>query len=206
MSFIDQKSLVYLVDDEFAVRDAVTTFLQAYHLNIECFASAEEFLEHYNPEPTSCLILDVRMPTMTGLELQEELDKKNIEIPIIFISGHGDVPVSAQAFRGGAIDFLEKPFDFQVLLTRINEALEKDSQQRIIQEAKQTTLDRYANLTPREKEIMKLITNNHSSKEVAIKLGVSNRTVDTHRAHIMIKMDAKSLSELVTMAVTCELF
>jgi FixJ family two-component response regulator len=197
--------LVYLVDDEFAVRDSLTLLLESRGQNVRSFESAADFLKNYDANQAGCLILDVRMPSMTGLELQEELLKRNITLPIIFISGHADIPDSAKAFRAGAVDFLEKPFNNETLLQRIEEAIDKNITSRQQRSDKQIILDRFKHLTVREKEVMTLIVTSHSNKEAAKILDVSNRTIDVHRAHVMEKMQAGSLQELMVMAVQCDL-
>jgi two-component system, LuxR family, response regulator FixJ len=197
--------LVYLVDDEFAVRDSLTLLLESMEQSVKSFESAEDFLNSYDSSRPGCLLLDVRMPNMSGLELQEELLKRNITIPIIFISGHADIPDSAKAFRAGAVDFLEKPFNNETLLRRIEEAINKDLIAREELYEKQEILDRFSHLTAREKEVLTLIITSHSNKEAAKILAISNRTIDVHRAHIMEKMQAESLAELMVMAIQCEL-
>ncbi len=199
------KPLVYLVDDEFAIRDSLTLLLESRGQSVRSFESAADFLKNYDANQAGCLILDVRMPSMNGLELQEELLKKNITLPIIFISGHADIPDSAKAFRAGAVDFLEKPFDNETLLLRIEEAIDKNITSRQQHSDKQIILDRFQHLTVREKEVMTLIVTSHSNKEAAKILDVSNRTIDVHRAHVMEKMQAESLQELMVMAVQCDL-
>jgi two-component system response regulator FixJ len=198
-------TLVYLVDDEFAVRDSLTLLIESTGQTVRSFASAEAFLNYYDPEKPGCLLLDVRMPTMSGLELQGELIKREISIPIIFISGHAGIPDSAKAFRAGAVDFLEKPFDNEILLERIDEAIKKDlaSREQLIEHREiQNRLD---HLTVREQEVLSLIVKGHSNKEMARMLDISNRTVEAHRASIMGKMHAKSLAELMLMVTQSEM-
>jgi FixJ family two-component response regulator len=190
-------TLVYLVDDEFSVRDSLTLLIESTGQAVRSFASAEAFLNNYDPEQMGCLLLDVRMPTMSGLELQGELLRREISIPIIFISGHAGIPDSAKAFRAGAVDFLEKPFDNEMLLARIDEAIKKDiaSKEQLIEYREiQNRLD---HLTAREKEVLSLIVRGHSNKEMAKMLDISNRTIEAHRASIMEKMHANSLAELM---------
>ena len=192
-------TLVYLVDDEFSVRDSLTLLIESTGQAVRSFASAEAFLNNYDPEQKGCLLLDVRMPTMSGLELQGELLRREISIPIIFISGHAGIPDSAKAFRAGAVDFLEKPFDNEMLLARIDEAIKKDiaSKEQLIEYREiQNRLD---HLTAREKEVLSLIVRGHSNKEMAKMLDISNRTIEAHRASIMEKMQVKSLGELMVM-------
>ncbi|MDD1612717.1 MAG: response regulator, partial [Methylococcaceae bacterium] len=159
----------------------------------------------YNHERPSCLLLDVRMPAMSGLELQEELNKRDIDIPIIFISGHAEVSDSAKAFRAGAIDFLEKPFEYSVLLERIEEGIDKDIYARKQRSMKQEIQKRLAQLSTREMDVLRLIISSHSNKESAKILNVSNRTIDAHRARIMEKLQADSLTELMKIAMQCDL-
>ena len=197
----EQKPTVFIVDEECAVRDALGLLIESAGLSTEGFESACAFLEAYDPERPGCLLLDVRMKGMSGLDLQETLRKKNITIPIIFITGHGDVAISVRAFRGGAVDFIEKPFDDQTILNRIEEALEKDAQSRQKHAAINHILRRYERLTPREKEVMKLVIGSRSNKQIAKILGISHRTVDAHRARVMEKMGADSLANLIAMAL-----
>lgn len=204
MSVIDSTPLVYLVDDEFAIRDSLTLLIESTGQKVRSFESAEAFLHNYDPEQPGCLLLDVRMPLMNGHELQDELLNRGISIPIIFISGHADISDSAKAFRAGAIDFLEKPFDNEVLLERINEAIQKDVAFREEFIKKRRIQDRIDHLTTREKEVLGLIVKSHSNKESAKILNISNRTVDVHRASIMEKMQAENVAELITMVMYCE--
>jgi len=193
------EALVYLVDDEYAVRDSLTLLIQSTGQLVRSFESAQAFLDNYNPAQPGCLILDVRMPTMDGLELQEELKKRDISIPIIFISGNAEIPDSAKAFRAGAVDFLEKPFDNNLLLKRIKEAIGKDIEMREKLAERRGLQQRIDCLTPREKEVLSLIVNCHSSKESAKVLDVSPRTIEVHRSRIMKKMQVDSVTELVAM-------
>jgi FixJ family two-component response regulator len=196
---------VYIVDDEYPVRDALSMLIKSEGLDVKSYDSALDFLQHYEPGQPGCLVLDVRMPQMDGLELQQELTRRNIDIPIIFMSGHGDIPITAKVFRAGAIDFIEKPFDNKLLLDRINETI--DNILAIWQEhsEKYRIQHCYTRLTDREKEVMKLIVTSHSNKQAAKVLEISNRTVDVHRAHLMEKMHAYSLSDLIVKAIACEI-
>jgi len=198
-------AIVYLVDDEFAIRDALTLLIETAGFNIQSFESAHEFLDRYDHSRPGCLLLDVRMPSMSGLELQEELSKRDINIPIIFISGHAEVADSAKAFRAGAIDFLEKPFENSVLLERLEEGISKDIYARTERAVRSDIQHRLAQLTPREMEVLQLIISSHSNKESAKILKVSNRTVDAHRARIMEKLQAESLADLMKIAMHCDL-
>ncbi|MEQ1637437.1 MAG: response regulator [Methylococcales bacterium] len=199
-------ALVYVVDDEFAIRDSLSLLIESTGQPVKSFASAEAFLNHYRPEQPGCLILDVRMPSMSGLELQNALLTKGISIPIIFMSGHAEIPDSAKAFRAGAVDFLQKPFSNADLLERIEEALEKDRYTRANVIEKGQLLERVNRLTPREKEVLSLIVSNHSNKESAKILDISNRTVDAHRSKIMEKLQVDNVAELVLMVMRLDIF
>jgi two-component system, LuxR family, response regulator FixJ len=199
------KSLVYLVDDDFSVRDSLSLLIESSGQSVRCFESADAFLDQYDPEQAGCLILDVRMPNMTGLELQEELARRGYAIPIIFISGHAEIPDSSKAFRAGAVDYMEKPFDSQTLLARAQEAIQKDLETRDYNAEKREFKKRLSQLTPREHEVYILVVKGLSNKEVAKHLNVSNRTIDVHRARIMEKMEAEDLSELTVIAMHCGL-
>jgi two-component system response regulator FixJ len=200
-----QDVVVYLVDDEFAVRDSLTLLVEPAWPTVRSFESAESFLDHYDPDRPGCLLLDVRMPSMSGLELQDELLRRNISIPIIFISGHAGIPDSAKAFRTGAVDFLEKPFDNKILLERINEAIKKDVESREELTRQREIANRLDHLTTREQEVMSLIVRGLSNKDTARKMNISSRTVEVHRARIMEKMQAASLADLMIMARRCKI-
>ena len=198
-------TLVYLVDDDFSVRDSLSMLIESTGQEVRCFESADDFLNNFDPDQAGCLILDVRMPNMTGLELQEQLVRRDFAIPIIFISGHADVPDSSKAFRAGALDYMEKPFDSELLLKRVQEGIQKDLETRVYNAEKRKLKQRLSLLTPREYEVMVLIVKGLSNKEAAKKLDVSNRTVDVHRAKLMEKMQAEDLAELTVMAMHCGL-
>lgn len=198
-------AMIYLVDDEFFIRDSLSLLIASTGRMVKCFESAADFLDDYTPELPGCLILDVRMPGMDGLELQEKLNERNINISIIFISGNADIPDSAKAFRAGALDFLEKPFDNRILLERIDEAIQKDIKSRAQTLEKQKIQDCYKRLTCREKEVLRLIIQSHSNKEAAEILNVSHRTIDAHRARVMEKMQAENAAALVTMVMSHDL-
>ncbi|MCX7097638.1 MAG: response regulator [Methylococcales bacterium] len=192
-------SLIYVVDDEFAVRDSLSLLIESTGQAVRSFASAEEFLDGYDPDCPGCLLLDVRMPGVSGLELQELLLNRGISIPIIFISGHAGIPDTAKAFRAGAVDFLEKPFSDGLLLKRVEEAIAIDIANREQREGQDKIQSRLALLTAREHEVMAQIVGGHSNKEVARVMGISNRTVEAHRSSIMEKMQASNLAELIMM-------
>ena len=206
MELTTQAALVYLVDDDPDIRDSLSLWGESLGLNIKSFASAPAFLDQYSPEHPACLILDVVMPLMSGLELQEELAKRNIQIPIIFISGNAKVADSSKAFRAGAVDFIEKPYDLKLLLSRIHEALKQQIEYRSQQLENEQNQAFFACLTSREKQVLELIVHNHSSKEAAHILAISNRTVEAHRAKIMSKLKAKNITELVAMVYDHSLY
>lgn len=192
---------VFIVDDDPAVRDSLRWLLESMHLKVATFGSAEEFIKFYTMHMIGCLVLDVRMPGMSGLQLQQYLTKQKHSLPIIFITGHGDIPMAVRAMQAGAMYFLEKPFEDQVLLDYVHEALalDKECQQSRI---RLTMIQaRISNLTEREREVMDLVIDNHSNKEIAARLGVSIKTVEFHRSHMMEKMHATSLIELVNMTM-----
>jgi two-component system, LuxR family, response regulator FixJ len=193
---------VFIVDDDEAMRESLRWLISSVQLNVETYASASEFLENYHPGVSGCLVLDVRMPGMSGLELQEKLAKEQIALPVIIITGHGDVPMAVRAMKSGAVDFIQKPFNDQVLLDRIQFALDRDSRARMDQAEKGEIAARLALLTPREREVMDMVVEGEPNKVIAVKLGVSAKTVEAHRARVMEKMRASSLSELVRMAMT----
>jgi FixJ family two-component response regulator len=195
----DGRQTVFVVDDDAAVRGSLAMLLKSVSLEVKTFESAGQFLEQLPPEPGGCLVLDIRMPGMSGLELQQQLKLRGCPLPIIFITGHGDVSMAVHAMREGAIDFIEKPFRDQELLDRIYQALELDrSRRRVADEAVQLR-ERFAGLTPREHDVMLRIARGQANKVIAIELGLSERTVEIHRAKVMHKTGARSLAELVSM-------
>jgi two-component system response regulator FixJ len=199
------ESTVFLVDDDPTVRDALGLFLESSDLSVRGYPSAQAFLDDYRPEYPGCLVLDIRMPGMSGMELQQSLLHRNIAIPIIFLTGHGDIPMSVKALKAGAVDFIEKPFNADVLVARIREALEKDAQTREFNAYKARILACYEHLTRREREVMRFVITGSSNKEIAKALDISHRTIDVHRSRIMAKMGATSLPDLVNMATWCDL-
>ncbi|HVY64163.1 MAG TPA: response regulator transcription factor [Gammaproteobacteria bacterium] len=189
--------LVYLVDDDDAVRDSLGLLLRSIGLDCELHASGLDFLDHYDPKRHSCLVADIRMPGLSGLELQQRLNELKSEIPIIFITGHGDVPMAVNAMKAGAADFIQKPFRDQDLIDRIHKALETDRQRRSARAEEDTIRERLALLTPRETEVMQRVVRGQANKVIAMDLGVSQRTVELHRARVMRKLKMRSLAELV---------
>lgn len=194
-------STVFIVDDDDGVRKSLSFLLQAAGLTVEVFASAQNFLERYDPYAGGCVVLDVRMPEMTGLELQEYLNVHGAIIPVIFITGHADVAMAVEAMRHGAYDFLQKPFLDQDLLERVRRALEDDHSNRLRLQQHDAIRERLVSLTPREREILDLVTSGKANKVMAAQLGVSQRTVEIHRARVMEKMGASSLAQLVRMVM-----
>ncbi|MBI4695167.1 MAG: response regulator transcription factor [Gammaproteobacteria bacterium] len=191
---------VFIVDDDGAVRDSLALLVKSMSLRVETFESARAFLDQYDPARPGCLVLDIRMPLMSGLELQQVLAERGIAIPIIFITGHGDVSMAVHAMRAGAVDFVEKPFKDQDLLDRINQALALDRSRRTAADQLEANRARFDSLTPRELEVMRRIVQGQANKVIAVELGLSERTVEIHRAKVMSKTGAKSLAELVAIA------
>jgi two-component system response regulator FixJ len=190
---------VLVVDDDAGVRNAMRSLLKSVGLNSALFGSAQEFLAAYQPSQQGCLVLDIRMPGMSGLELQQQLNLRGAVIPVIFMTGHGDVPMAVEAMQHGAFDFLQKPFRDQDLLDRIQRAMAKDAELRRSLGEHERIRAHLAELTPREREVLDLMTQGLQNKAIAQKLVVSPRTVEIHRARVMEKMNANSVAELVRM-------
>ena len=200
----DTLPTVFVVDDDEPVRDAIGMLLETVDVPFESFASAQEFLDAFDPSRGGCLVLDIRMPGMSGLELQQKLVEMNARIPIVFITGHGDVPMAVEAMKRGAVDFIRKPFRDQELLDRINEALSVDEDQRAEVADLEKIRGRVESLTPREREVFQRVADGQANKVVAIDLGISERTVEIHRSQVMQKTGARSLADLVRMKLTLE--
>lgn len=190
------RPIVYVVDDDATTRQSVVFLLESLELDARSYASASEFLADYQPGIPACLVLDVRMPGMSGLELQERLHQDLIELPVIFVSGHGDIPMVVRAMRQGAVDFLQKPYHDQDLLDRVQQAIELDRRRQIARREEVMVMARYNFLTPRERDVFTLIIDGLTNKAIGQRLNISPKTVETHRARVMEKMHAESLADL----------
>jgi two-component system response regulator FixJ len=189
--------IIFVVDDDEAVRLSTEMLIRSMGLRVESFEAAAEFLEDFDPQQPGCLILDIRMPGMSGLELQEHLNEIGATIPVVFVTGHGDVPMAVNAMKAGAVDFIQKPFRDQELIDRVHAALDRDSESRLESKVKEQIQERVDLLTSREFEVMELVVEGQANKEIAFDLGLSPRTVEIHRARVMSKMAAESLPDLV---------
>lgn len=194
-----QEAIVFVVDDDPAIRKSLRWLIESVGLKVQTHELASEFLESYSPETPGCLVLDVRIPGMSGLELQEKLRDRGYDIPVIIVSGYGDVPMAVRAMKAGAIDFLEKPVSDQVLLDYIQKGIERDIKNKANRRKNKELLERKASLTRRENEVMDYVVSGFSSREIADKLDVSFKTIEAHRAKIMKKMKAKSVPKLIQM-------
>jgi two-component system response regulator FixJ len=202
MSSIHPDPIVFIVDDEPAIRDSLALLLRSVGLRTRAYASAAEFLAAFRPVAHACLLADVRMPGMSGLELQETLRARGVRLPAIILTGHGDIAMAVRAMKAGAADFLEKPFNDQVLIDAVHRALAEAVQAPAGRAADRAAIEaRVQTLSPREREVMQLVVDGRPNKVIATRLGLSTRTVEVHRAKVMEKMQAGSLAELVRMAL-----
>jgi FixJ family two-component response regulator len=198
--------IVFVVDDDAMIRDGLKSLIRSVGLRVEAFASAQEFMAAKCPDAPACLVLDVRMPGVSGLDLQRKLSEAHIDIPIIFITGHGDIPMSVRAMKEGAVEFLTKPVRGQDLLDAVQKAVVRDSSLRKGRAELTEMLKRFDSLTPREKEVLELVVAGLLNKQIADELGMSELTVKTHRAHVMEKTQADSLAHLVRMSEKLTVF
>jgi FixJ family two-component response regulator len=195
-----REPIVFVIDDDASVRRALANLFQSVGLRVEVFGSAPEMLQSKLPDVASCLVLDIRLPGLSGLDFQAELAKANIHIPIIFMTGHGDIPMTVRAMKGGAVDFLTKPFRDQDMLDAVVMAIERDRKRREIEKVVVDLQALFATLTSREREVLALVATGLMNKQVAAELGLAEITVKIHRGHIMKKMGARSLADLVRKA------
>ena len=193
---------VFIVDDDPSVLKGLSLLMESVKLNVEIYSSAQEFLDSYNPEQPGCLLTDMRMPGISGLEIQKILRDRNILIPVIIITGYAEVADAVQAMKNGAIDFIEKPFNSQYLLNQVHKGIAKDAQIRKERAQQQAGLARLALLTPREREVMDLVIAGKANKVIALELGLSMKTVEFHRARMMKKMKVDSVAELVNLSIS----
>lgn len=204
MKYGNLDPIVWIVDDDEAMRSSLKWLIESVGMRVESFSSAGAFLDRHYPGRFGCLLLDVRMPGMSGLELLDHLRKEQMLPPAIIITGHGDVPMAVRAMKAGAVDFIEKPFNDEVLLDSIRRAVMAEEERRVSSSELARIVDRIDHLTPRENEVMMMVTNGKSNKEIASNLGVSAKTIEAHRARVMEKMQAGSLAELVRMVMAVE--
>lgn len=195
------ESQVFVIDDDQAVRDSLGMLLRSMGQKARLFESAQAFLDEYDSDMAGCLVLDIRMPGMSGMELQQKLKAIDCAMPIIFVTGHGDVPMAVEAMHHGAFDFIQKPFRDQELLDRINQALAQDEEHRSDEDHRRRVQERYELLTPRERQVMTCVVHGLANKVIAMDLELSQRTVEIHRARVMDKMKARSLADLVRMSL-----
>lgn len=195
---------IYIVEDDEAVRESLQMVLESIGYRVSSYASANQFIEKWNPEMAGCLVLDIRMPGMNGMELQRRLNERNSILPIIFVTGHGDVPMAVEAMQQGAVDFLQKPYREQELLEKIERAFSLDRDNRASLLSRQDIAARLASLTPRELDVLRLMVEGKANKVIAIDLDISQRTVEIHRARVMEKLGANSLAHMVRMVMAVD--
>ncbi len=204
MKATQPRQLVYIIDDDEAVRDSMGMLLESADLEYRCFASAEDFIAQHDSSQRGCLVLDIRMPGMTGIELQQRLKSIGSSLPIVFITGHGDVAMAVEAMRQGALDFLRKPVDEEAFLERIAYALDQESGDWHQKLDREQASQRIASLTEREREVFHLVAEGVANKAVAVNLGISERTVEVHRSQVMKKLEARTLAQLVRIYLQAE--
>lgn len=192
---------VYVIDDDHAIRESLRFLIESINLPVRTFATAQEFLDQYEPNTTGCILLDVRMPGISGLELQEHLAAQGCILPIIFVTGHGDIPMAVRTIKAGAMDFVEKPFGDQALLERIQKAVELSAENLANRDELSTLAQRLSKLTGRERQILNLIAEGNANKSIAVMLGVAEKTIEAHRANINRKLSATCVADLVRMAL-----
>ncbi|MGQ0700337.1 MAG: response regulator transcription factor [Panacagrimonas sp.] len=195
---------IFIVDDEEPIRDSIALLMRSVGLRSRGYPDAHAFLATYRPEEPGCLLLDVRMPRMSGLELQQELNRRGWTLPVIVVTGHGDVPMAVEAMREGALDFLQKPFNDDELIRRVQRALEQDARLRQQSHDRDTLARRFASLTPREREVAQRIVAGQANKVIALELELSERTVELHRARAMQKMEVRGVAQLVQLWLTLD--
>jgi len=193
--------IVFVVDDDRAMRESLRWLLESVGLTVRTYANAADFLREYEPTQPGCLVLDVRMPGMSGLDLQAELGRRGAGLPTIVVTGHAEVPMAVRAVKAGAVDFIEKPFSDQLLLDRVRQALEIDRLEREVRRRREEARRRLETLSAREREVLMLVAAGKQNKEIAAELGLSPKTVEVHRSHVMSKMSVDSLAELIRVAI-----
>lgn len=201
---MNDEATVYLVEDDDAVRDSLQLVLESVGHNVEAYSRADSFLEQFSPEMAGCIVLDIRMPGMNGMELQRQLNNRNSILPIIFVTGHGDVPMAVEAMQRGAVDFVQKPYREEELLNKIQQAIAADVEARASLLEKQKIQQKLSDLTPRENQVMELMIEGKANKVIAYDLDISQRTVEIHRARVMEKMTVRSLAHLVRMVMAAK--
>ena len=192
---------VYVIDDDSAMRESLEFLVSSVGMQVHSFPSASDFLDRVDPHASGCIVLDVRMPGMSGRDLQEQLGQNRFAMPVIIVTGHADVPMAVRALKAGAYDFIEKPFNDQVLLDCIQRALEEESQSKVRLDRQREIDARIATLTPRERQVMEMVVSGMANKQVAAELGLSEKTIEVHRKHVMEKMGAGNVADLIRMAL-----
>jgi RNA polymerase sigma factor (sigma-70 family) len=198
----ERKVKVFVVDDDASMRKSLCWLIESVGLEVESFPSGTDFLESCPPDAAGCLLLDVRMPGLSGLDLQEQLRERRINLPVIMITGHADVPMAVRALKGGAFDFIEKPFNDQVLLERVQRAIEFEEQAQSDNARKAEIDARIESLTPRERQVMEMVVNGRANKQIAAELNLSEKTIEVHRKHVMDKMKAGNVADLIRMVLS----